>query len=276
MARLLLLLLSSSLSVLTHGAAGPCADTEACGAEASTGAALLQLSKPRAVQLLQLPHDPECDPTKADCEHKECHPDKPEFPSADIDGPARFEKAAQSKVIVDIGGNNGDDVNLFIKNNPDAQIFTFEPIPRYFQDLQVKFNGTKVSVNNYGISDANAQREFVIDGAGTTGLDHNVQGEHVQVSLRDIDEVLTWVQKQTGQVPDMLNMNCEGCEYAVMQRMAEKGWLEKIRFIQLSWHIAEDVQDRVGKRCSVEERLWQTHKPMFKSIYGWVGWQLAA
>jgi len=203
----------------------------------------------------------------------ECDPTKPQPPSVGI-FTGRFDNPKDAKVIVDIGGNAGADVSHFVKKHPGARIFTFEPVPEMFQSLQGRFrDNANVTVQNFGVSDTNAQREFVLDGVGSTGTDHNVNGKHVQVQLQDVDQVLSWVQKETGQAPDLLSMNCEGCEYAVMQRMAETKWLAKVSNVQLSWHVAGDVQDRVAKRCSVEKLLWQSHARVFQSDFGWVGWQ---
>jgi FkbM family methyltransferase len=244
--------------------AASCSDDRTC--EATPGAALLQV-RSSSDRRMKLPHDEnttECDPSKA------------EPPEVGIDDPGRFHGAKEAKVIVDIGGNAGTDVSVFLQHNPKARIFTFEPVPSFAEGLKTTFaDKPNVVVQNVGMSNKNAQVEFIMEGVGTTGVDHNVQGEHVQVKLRDVDEILAWVQKETGQVPDLLNMNCEGCEYAVMERLREKGWLEKLRFIQLSWHLASDVEDRVAKRCKVEDQLWQTHQRTFKSGYGWVGWTFA-
>jgi len=231
-----------------------------------TGAHLHSEVQTETRSSVKLPHDENVN---------ECDSSMPE-PSAVGLWSGRFETPQKANVIVDIGGNVGDDITFFVKKHPKARIFTFEPIPKLFQKLQARFpNSTNVRAQNYGVSDANAQREFVLtpDAVGTTGMDHNVHGEHVQVQLRDVDQVLSWVEKETGQVPDLLSMNCEGCEYTVMQRMAAKGWLAKLPNIQLSWHVAGDVPDRVAKRCSAEKLLWQSHKRIFQSAFGWVGWE---
>lgn len=227
---------------------------------------LLQLSsQPSKLQRTELPHDEE---------FNECDATKPEPPFIDVMGPDRFHFAEKSKVIVDIGGNTGYDVDMMLQKNPGAKIYTFEPIPEYFKGLETKYaSRPNVRVQKFAVSNADGRTEFILDGVGTTGADKTVQGEHVPVQLRDVDELLNQIQVETGQVPDMVNMNCEGCEYAVMNRLLEKGWLEKLPFIQLSWHLAGDVEDRVGKRCNVEKRLWQTHARTFRAGYGWIGWQ---
>merc|ERR1719401_2933417 len=135
----------------------------------------------------------------------------------------------------------------------------------------------RVNITNVGASDMNCDAEFVLDGGhgeGTSGLDHTAQGELVKVHLQDIDDILGRVTRKVGFVPDVVNINCEGCEYAVMQRIADKGWLGKIPFIQLSWHTPSGVQDRLAKRCRIEQALMQSYKRVYHSYPGWVGWKL--
>lgn len=235
-----------------------------CQAAEAEDNALLQ-SKGRNM----LPHDDA---------FNECDSSKPAPPTVGIwDG--RFLNEASTKVIVDIGGNVGDDVSLFVQHNPQARIFTFEPMPKVFQQLKGRFaDNPNVFAQNFACSDKNGQMELTIDpeggnGIGATMMDSKVEGEHVQVQLRDVDEILAWVEKETGQVPDLLSMNCEGCEYTVMQRLSDKGWLGKIPNVQLSWHVAGDVKGRVGKRCEFESLLWKTHTRKWKSGFGWVAWQ---
>lgn len=216
-----------------------------------------------------------------DVDFNECDRSRPEPPAIGIwekvSAPSRFARGLNAKVIVDIGGNRGSDVVNFRLVHPNARIFTFEPLPALFNTLKAKFaQDYNVFAQNVGVSNATGQTQIIledVDGIGSTAEDHNSLGEHLQVQLSDVDEVLAKIEKATGQAPDVFSMNCEGCEYTVMKRMAEKGWLSKIPHIQLSWHRAADVKDRVAKRCEVESLLWQTHTRTWRSEFGWVGWQ---
>jgi len=256
------------LVTVPHTTAGPdllpLASHEACDREASDSSNLMQTRVGVA-----LPHDKDVD---------ECDRTKPIPPHIGI-WTDRYNPPKDPKVIVEIGGNVGGDANNFLKMHPNARIYTFEPIPQLFEGLQKRFAyNHNVIVRNIGVSNSNGEDNFISNGAngeGASGEDHSISGKRVKGQLRDVDEVLSWVQKETGHAPDLLSMNCEGCEYKVMQRMGEKGWLAKVPFVQLSWHPAGDVKDRVKKRCGVEKLLWQTHTRAFKSDFGWVGWELA-
>merc|ERR1719232_1465543 len=182
------------------------------------------------------------------------------------------------RAIVDIGGNIGDDVASFLEWHENVTVFTNEPIPGHFKKMQDRFrNNPRVNLTNAGVSDANFNTEFIVEGKngeGTSSLDHTIQGEIVKAHLQDVDDVLTRATQTLGFVPDAVNINCEGCEYAVMQRIVDKGWLGKIPYIQLSWHTPAGVEDREAKRCKIEQALLQSYDRVYQSYPGWVAWKL--
>jgi len=192
------------------------------------------------------------------------------------DGHSRLYPGA--RVIVDIGGNVGNDIEKILENHPKARIYTFEPTPDYFSMLKARFGkDPRVTISNTGASKATGDAEFIMEGnhgVGTSGMDHTLEGEHVVVHLQDIDKILKDVQRKIGDTPDVVTINCEGCEYDVMQRIVDQGWLGKIEFIQLSWHMPADVMDRVAKRCKIERALWRHYDRTHFGKSGWVGWTL--
>merc|ERR1719162_2196916 len=79
---------------------------------------------------------------------------------------------------------------------------------------------------------------------------------------------------RTGKVPDVVTVNCEGCEYEVLSRMAQMGWLGRVPFVQFSWLIVGGVYDRLAQRCAIEQVLWDSYNPVYHALYGWQGWRL--
>lgn len=216
---------------------------------------------------LRVPHDENVN---------ECNPTLPLPPFRESSFRSRLYPGVQ--VVVDVGGNIGEDIEAFLAEHKQASIFTFEPTPHFFSVLQDKFGkNPRVNISNVGASDTSGEADFIVEGFhgwGTSGVDHSIQGEHVQVHLQDVDDILNSVQQKIGYVPDVVNINCEGCEYAVMQRIVDRGWLGKIHYIQLSWHTPADIMDRVAKRCKIEQALLQSYDRTYYTHPGWVGWKL--
>lgn len=183
-------------------------------------------------------------------------------------------------MIFEVGGNIGEDTQQFTLRFPAAKIFTFEPVPELFHTLQRKFgDNPNVRLQQVGISNKDGQTTFIVagrHGEGTVNNSHSAStwGEKITVQLRDVHGVLTQIQQQTGQVPDVATINCEGCEYDVLGRMSEMGWLGKIRLVQMSWHAVAGISNRVQRRCAIEQVLWQHYEPEWHSLYGWQAWKL--
>lgn len=200
------------------------------------------------------------------------------LPVSDVS--VRFNLIPGATVIFEVGGNIGEDLEQYVWRFPAATIFTYEPVPALCTVLQQKFgtNGN-VHITQVGASNADRTTSFVIGGKHGEGSSHtNVSavGETVTVQLRDVHALLVQVQQLTGKVPDAVSINCEGCEYDVLTRMAQTGWLGKIGFLQMSWHVVGGVPNRVAQRCAVEQVLWNNYDPQYHALYGWQGWKLKA
>merc|ERR1712060_405690 len=81
-------------------------------------------------------------------------------------------------------------------------------------------------------------------------------GQLEEVQLWDAGHALETVKQHEGRVPDLLYLNCEGCEYEVLQRLGATAWLSVLPRIAVSWHAggAPWVQ-----RCTLDALLRNTH-----------------
>lgn len=195
------------------------------------------------------------------------------FQKADIE--TRHKLLDGAKVIVEVGGNIGEDLSAFVKNFPNSRIFSLEPMPGFFKTLTDKFGSNKlVTLEQIGVSDKDDTLELNNDGPGTSAYDSTGKGKHVKVPIKDMDAVLTHIKEITGQIPDVVSVNCEGCEYTTLKRMADKNWIGTVPYVQMSWHNVDRVEDRVKHRCEVDEILREKYDPVFFSDFGWQGWKL--
>lgn len=181
-------------------------------------------------------------------------------------------------VIFEVGGNIGEDLDAYVWRFPAAKIYSFEPVPELFNTLQQKFaTNPNVRITQVGVSNMDKTTTFTVGGKHGEGSSHTnttAYGQTITVQLRDANALLTEVQTWTGKVPDVVSINCEGCEYDVLMRMSQTGWLGKVPFLQLSWHAVGGVQDRLNQRCAIENMLWTHYDPAYHALYGWQGWKL--
>eukprot|EP00929_Paragymnodinium_shiwhaense_P117189 TRINITY_DN8746_c0_g2_i4.p1 TRINITY_DN8746_c0_g2~~TRINITY_DN8746_c0_g2_i4.p1 ORF type:complete len:540 (+),score=106.62 TRINITY_DN8746_c0_g2_i4:134-1753(+) len=191
----------------------------------------------------------------------------------------KFQLLADAQVIVEIGGNKGDDLMEYAKRFPHSQIFSFEPTPLYYSRLADKFDGVaNVTVSNIGAADSDQLATFLVHEHKSHHEDlHTDRGGscRTHVCLRDVDALLTDVEEATGRVPDVLILNCEGCEYRVLHRLAHQGWMKHLRYLQVAWHEPKGIakHKRVEDRCALEQWLEKTWDPVWAAGSGWQGWQ---
>jgi FkbM family methyltransferase len=205
--------------------------------------------------------------------------------------------------VIEIGGNVGQDLESFADHYPKALIFSYEPLPylaNYLREYPVvKYSRGRVqivqeaigrrnaSVTLFGGPGAQADAEF----SGTlakelrneaasqfAALDVSHQGLQTlttwEVPMVDAQHVMAHVAASSGKDPEALSLNCEGCEYDTLSRLLETGWLKRLSYVQVSWHLV-DIPDRLERRCNIETGLRRAgFKKVYVSYFGWEGWAL--
>lgn len=199
------------------------------------------------------------------------------LPQSDIS--VRHNLIPGASVIFEVGGNIGEDLGQYVWRFPSAKIASYEPVPELYQQLINKFgNNPNVRIQQVGAASSDRTTTFTIAGNHGESSGHSnttTYGRTISVQLRDVHSLLIQVQQWTGKVPDVVSINCEGCEYEVLLRMVETGWLGQVQFVQLSWHVV-GIPDRLGHRCAIERVLWDKYDPAYHALYGWQGWKLKA
>jgi hypothetical protein len=73
----------------------------------------------------------------------------------------------------------------------------------------------------------------------------------------------------------VLHMNCEGCEYEVMEAIISANLSQYFGLIQFETHYAaEQVPNLVERLCKIDQALSFTHDKVFQQYFGWSRWVL--
>ena len=125
----------------------------------------------------------------------------------------------KSRVIVDIGANNGKEAKRFLKLSPKADVYIFEPNPKWVKYLNEKFRKkSNCHVYNYAISDKDGSANFNLERGGknksaslrkTTKLHSEIFKDVVKVPTRKLD---TWYKDTGLDVIDFIWSDVEGSE----------------------------------------------------------------
>jgi 2-O-methyltransferase len=132
-----------------------------------------------------------------------------------------FPIVRKSKVIVDLGANNGREAKRFLKLSPQAEMHIFEPLPRWFRYLSKKF-GSKSNcyVYDIAISDKDGMADFYPEPPGgkqnssslrgkTTKLHDVVFKDSIKVKTQRLD---TWYRQTDASTVDFIWSDIEGSE----------------------------------------------------------------
>ncbi|KAK3577316.1 hypothetical protein CHS0354_008410 [Potamilus streckersoni] len=118
-------------------------------------------------------------------------------------------------VMIEIGGNRGDDATEFVKlYNP--RYIILEPLEDYFNILKEKFkNNSKVTVVNVGLGIKNEVAMVSIEGVNACATSKFSGNGKTPLYITNATKFLMNLGVGLFDV-DLLTTNCEGCEYELV------------------------------------------------------------
>lgn len=173
----------------------------------------------------------------------------------------------ERSVVFEVGGYQGNwssrIINLY---NPD--IYVFEPVESFYSVLANRFNECpKVKAYQFGLSDRDETAEFSIsaDGSGRFGA----AGTKQAIQLQDI---CRFVSEHNIPRIDLIQINIEGAEYQLLQRMLDAQLTRQCGVIQVQFH--RNVPDAELRREQIRRRLAETHSLLYDYPFVWEAWKL--
>ena len=154
-------------------------------------------------------------------------------------------------IVLDIGMNVGLSSLYFASHKQCKQVYGFEPFtPTYNQALNNIGNNTaiksKIVPLNYGLADNNDAFEVEYSPANKGSMSVVYQSEYTKndqdvrkekIKVRDVKEVWDEINPAKENVQVVAKIDCEGAEYAIIDRMFETGILSRIDIIMMEWHL---------------------------------------
>jgi FkbM family methyltransferase len=171
------------------------------------------------------------------------------------------EIAFKGKNVLDIGANIGDSSVVFAKAGA-KKVYAFEPLPMLheFLDKNISINGYKEIIfpHKVGLSDKNEKIDIwamSYGSAGASSVLHEVgkrqfsQG-YIKQTL-EIVEVISYFKNNNISEIDILKMDCEMCEYALLYDDSLLKYLEP-EIIMLEFHAGAEKLIPVLESCGYQ------------------------
>jgi hypothetical protein len=181
-----------------------------------------------------------------------------------------------SSVVVDVGGYVGEAVQT-IFNKFGSRIFIFEPVREYVERREARFKsgGGKVVVLPWGIGPRDENISFVVDGDRSHVADGSGGGGGEVVRMRTLTPFFEMLeQRYAATHVDLFHVNCEGCEFPVLEYLLRSPWITRIRKLLVQFHSFRDI-DAVDRRCTLRALLARTHRLTWDRPFVWERWDLA-
>src|SRR5579862_3488390 len=158
-----------------------------------------------------------------------------------------------SSTVFDIGGYKARWSREIYKKYR-CHIEIFEPVSSFVKIIEKEFmNNKKVGVHRFGLGGKTEEVEISLDHASSSTF--KAKGEKEKIKLVAVSDFIK--ENCPKSMIDLMKINIEGGEYALLDDLTKSGLIKNIKDIQVQFHIF--VPDAVIKRKQAQRRLSKTH-----------------
>ena len=169
-------------------------------------------------------------------------------------------------VVFDCGGYEGEWAAAIHKRY-GSKLYVFEPVQEFYQTIRNRFVGfDSVQIFPFGLHACNEVVTIRVDAAASSVF--GVRGPEQSIELRDVQE---FVRAAGIRRIDLMKINIEGGEFALLDRMLATGLVALIENLQIQFH--RFVPNAVARRDQIRKLLAQTHHLTFDYEFIWENWE---
>lgn len=154
----------------------------------------------------------------------------------------------ENSIVIELGGYKGVWVEqIFSKYK--SNIYVIEPLNEFYYILNEKFKtNNKIHLLNVGISTENKKGIIYLNGDSSSSNTNN--GTPIEVEYNTIESVF---KKLNISHADFIQINIEGDEYSLLEKMIETNMIHKFKNLQIQFHLF--VDNCIERRNNIQEYL---------------------
>lgn len=175
----------------------------------------------------------------------------------------------EQSIVVDVGGYLGD-WSQAIYDRYRSKIYIFEPVPSFVEKLRHRFaNHKSIQIYAYGLA-GQAERIKINLTADATSVYDATQPhqQSIEIDLQPASQTFRSLGLNT---IDLLKLNIEGGEYAVIADLIKSGYIRQVKNLQVQFH--HFVPEARQLRRALHQKLQQTHRLTYSFPFIWENWQ---
>lgn len=189
-------------------------------------------------------------------------------------------KKKQEVSIIEIGGYLGVLLPKLVATTGAKQYVALEPVPSFFQQLSKKIGDlslqSRVTAYNFGLAKTKKELQISLRKDATSLLkDDKREGVQTE-SIKIFNVIDFFVQIGLGcNSLNLLTINCEGCEFDVIEMLTSTSLIDNIDFVQFQPHLIvfDDEQKYICMYCRLRELLARTHDIAYEYPHVWETWK---
>jgi FkbM family methyltransferase len=188
-----------------------------------------------------------------------------------------FLKRKSDVAIVEVGGYTGHLLKFLLPATGAKYCVVVEPVPSYynilFKSIPTLPSTTSVTTYNFGLGKTYKTLDVPLLGLATA-VSKNSAGQKTE-TIRIVSILDFFIQLGLGCRPlDLLTINCEGCEFEVLETLSSTNLIEKIDYIQFQPHYTVPKLGNFPCRyCRVRQLLARTHVIAYEYPQVWEAWK---
>jgi hypothetical protein len=166
----------------------------------------------------------------------------------------------KNSVVVDVGARHGSWADQ-IKNKYFPQIFCFEVVPEFCEELKNK----GYSVFRNAVYDKDGIIKIGIEEGEGSVYHENDTFEVESIEAKRIFEI---IEKNN---IDLIKINVEGAEYSILDNLIESKNIKNIKNLQIQFHIIETYEKEYDR---ISKELEKTHRVTWRYPFVWENWEI--
>ncbi|XP_046370418.2 uncharacterized protein LOC124144856 [Haliotis rufescens] len=178
--------------------------------------------------------------------------------------------------VLEVGGYTGQDAAKLIKKyNP--HYLALEPVPRYYTILERRYKSNpKYKLFKFGLGKKDKTLLLNIDSDATSLFRAKHASNKTKKEVAYIHEIKGFFEHigvYTNPI-DLVTINCEGCEYELLELMISSEIVKYLKNIQFQFHLdLPGIASEKCRYCQITTLLSRTHRRTFQYSYTWQSWK---
>ncbi|KAK6194693.1 hypothetical protein SNE40_000279 [Patella caerulea] len=181
-------------------------------------------------------------------------------------------------VMIEVGGYKGVDAERLISHGMHPKYIALEPVPMFYKLLLEKFKSDKqFLILNFGLGRNDRTLTIPIQTDATSLFRQNKINKGTATTDITIRKATTFFDevKVKDKNVDLLHINCEGCEFELLEDLIATGYIRYFNHVQFQFHMhLPYIEKEACRYCQIMKLLGRTHKPMFQYRHTWQAWEI--